>query len=123
MSDKAREKVRMKVDVEDILHVPASIWYAPFEGFYKDACERLIQSGWSASSADLATRKLRQKQTGLKTGKLALEAGEVVEVVLACPREGEPESETDLLVENNKGAQAWVTRGDTEPAHRGTVLS
>jgi hypothetical protein len=117
MTDKPRERARLKVDAPDAHLTPAGLWFAPFAADEQAACERLARMGWAPEVADKAVRQLRQQHADARSHPAPLRAGEVVEVVLAFPHyEGEPEAENALLVEGASGARAVVLRGDTEPA-------
>jgi hypothetical protein len=120
MTGKPHEKVRLKVDVEDLHLAPESLWFAPFVDSDRAAYESLLHLGWPPEVADQAVRHLRQKYADSRSHRAPLRAGEVVEVALVFPHfDGEPEAENGLLVENDKGARGVVSRGGTEPAPPG----
>jgi hypothetical protein len=117
MTDKPRQRARLKVDVEDAHLTPEGLWFAPFAADERAAYERLMHRGWPPEVADKAVRQLRQQHAESRKRHPPLRAGEVVDVVLAFPHyDGEPEAENGLLVEGASGARALVLRGDTEPA-------
>ncbi len=120
MTGKPRERVRLKVDVEDAHLTPEGLWFAPFTADERAACEGLMRRGRPPEVADKAVRQLRQQYADAKRRVAPLRAGEVVEVALAFPHfDGEPEAENGLLVENGEGVRGVVLRSGTEPAPPG----